>query len=294
LFDWIFFAGGVYMFKILSNEMIAENIYKMDILAPRVAKSAKPGQFIIVRVDDKGERVPLTISDFDSERGSVQIVVQALGHSTKKLVSLGSGEFVKDFAGPLGNASDFISEDFELLRNKKVVFVGGGVGAAPVYPQVKFFSDLGICTDVVLGFKNENFVILKNEFESLNANVHFCTDDGSFGFKGLVTDKLEELIKSKNIDIVVTIGPMIMMKFVAELTKKYDIKTIASLNTLMVDGTGMCGGCRVSVNDEIKFTCVDGPEFDAHLVDFDEAMSRQSTYKEEENHKCRLDGDLNV
>ena len=282
------------MYKIISNKKLAENIHEMVIEAPRVAHSAKPGQFIILIIDEKGERIPLTIADYDREKGTVNIVVQAVGYSTKKLVSLKENDYIKDFAGPLGNESEFIHESIEELRNKKIVFVGGGVGTAPIYPQVKWFSEKNIKTDVILGFKNKDFIILKEEFEKLNCNLHICTDDGSYGFKGLVTNKLQEMLDNEKIDEVITIGPMIMMKFVSELTKKYNVKTIASLNTLMLDGTGMCGGCRVSIGGKTKFTCVDGPEFDAHLVNFDEAMNRQTTFSDiEKKHACRLDGAIN-
>ncbi len=274
------------MYKIVEKRELAPNIILLDIEAPRVAKSAKPGQFVIVKTDVKGERVPLTICDYDAEKGTVTIVIQAIGCSTNKMVSLKEGDYIADFAGPLGQPSEFIHEDIEILKNKKIIFVAGGVGAAPVYPQVKWLRENNIDVEVIIGGKAKEYLLLVDEMKSLGAVVHTCTDDGSSGFKGLVTNLLKDLIdKGNKYSEVIAIGPMIMMKFVAKLTKEYDIKTIVSLNTLMVDGTGMCGACRVTVGDSTKFTCVDGPEFDAHLVDFDEAMRRQSLYKSEEGRK---------
>jgi glutamate synthase (NADPH/NADH) small chain len=274
------------MYKIVKKRELAPNIILLDIEAPRVAKSAKPGQFVIVKTDVKGERVPLTICDYDAEKGTVTIVIQAIGCSTNKMVSLNEGDYIADFAGPLGQPSEFIHEDIETLKNKKIIFVAGGVGAAPVYPQVKWLRENNIDVEVIIGGKTKEYLLLVDEMKSLGAVVHTCTDDGSSGFKGLVTNLLKDLIdKGNKYSEVIAIGPMIMMKFVAKLTKEYDIKTIVSLNTLMVDGTGMCGACRVTVGDSTKFTCVDGPEFDAHLVDFDEAMRRQSLYKSEEGRK---------
>lgn len=274
------------MYKIVEKRELAPNIILLDIEAPRVAKSAKPGQFVIVKIDDKGERVPLTICDYDVEKGTVTIVIQAIGSSTNKMIALNAGEYIADFAGPLGQPSEFIHEDLEELRRKKLMFVAGGVGAAPVYPQVKWLRQNGVDVNVIVGGKTKDYLLLIDEMKELGANVYPCTDDGSAGFKGLVTNQLKELIDAGNkYDVVIAIGPMIMMKFVCKLTKEYNLKTIVSLNTLMVDATGMCGACRVSVGDETKFACVDGPEFDGHLVDFDEAMRRQSIYKSEEGRK---------
>ncbi|MDU5118797.1 MAG: sulfide/dihydroorotate dehydrogenase-like FAD/NAD-binding protein, partial [Clostridium botulinum] len=242
--------------------------------------------FIIVRIDEKGERIPLTVADYNKEKGTVTIVVQAVGSSTSRMVQLKAGDYFMDFVGPLGKPSEFLEEDLESLKNMKLIFVAGGVGAAPVYPQVKWLCERGVKPEVIIGGKSKNFILLEKEMVELGARVYPCTDDGSYGFHGLVTNKLKELIDSgENYDRLITIGPMIMMNFVTKLTKEYKIPTIASLNTLMVDGTGMCGACRVTVGGETKFTCVDGPEFDGHLVDFDEAMKRQALYKTEEGKR---------
>lgn len=275
------------MYKIIEKEILAPNIFSMDILAPRVAKSANPGQFVIVITDETGERLPLTICDYDAEKGTVQIVVQSMGSSTKKLALLEKGDSVQDFVGPLGVPSDFVSEDLEELKKKRILFVAGGVGTAPVYPQVKWLHDHGVKADVIMGAKNKDLVILEEKLAAVSDNLYVATDDGSYGFKGLVTNYIEELVNNqgKEYDLCVAIGPMIMMKFVALTTKKLDIPTVVSLNPIMVDGTGMCGACRVTVGNETKFACVDGPEFDGHIVDFDEAMKRQGQYKTEEIKK---------
>ena len=272
------------MYKITSKRLLTENIYLMDIEAPRVAKSAQPGQFIIIKNDDKGERIPLTIADYDREHGTVTIVFQTVGYATKELAKFEVGDYVQDFVGPLGQPSEFIHEDLDELRKKKVLFVAGGVGAAPVYPQVKWFYDNNIDVDVIIGARNKELVILEEEMRKLAKNLYISTDDGSYGFNGRVTDCLLDLVnnKGKKYDHAVVIGPMIMMKFMSMLTKELEIKTTVSLNPIMVDGTGMCGACRVTVGDEVKFACVDGPEFDGHLVNFDESMRRQSLYKSEE------------
>ncbi len=279
------------MFKVLKKVELAKNIFLMDIEAPRVAASALPGQFVIVRVDQKGERVPLTICDYNREKGSVSIVTQIVGASSLKICSLNEGEYVEDFVGPLGNPSEFIYENIDELRGKKILFVAGGVGTAPVYPQVKWLHEQGVETEVILGAKNKDMVILENELRAVSTNLIVCTDDGSQGFKGLVTDCIKDQVENhgKKYDVCISIGPMIMMKFVCLTTKKYDIKTIVSLNSLMVDGTGMCGACRVSVGGKTYFTCVDGPEFDGHLVDFDEAMRRQQQYKTIESRKMKAE-----
>ncbi|MDP4144559.1 MAG: sulfide/dihydroorotate dehydrogenase-like FAD/NAD-binding protein [Bacillota bacterium] len=274
------------MFKIVQKREIAPLIYLMDIEAPRVAKSAYPGQFIIVRMDEKGERIPLTICDYDAEKGTVTIVFQAVGESTKVMAQYEVGEYFADFAGPLGQPSEFVHEDLEALKKQKIVFVAGGVGAAPVYPQVKWCHENGIKADVIVGTRSKETLILEEEMRKVAGNLYICTDDGSYGFKGLVTSQLQQLIDNgEKYDHVIAIGPMIMMKFVAKLTKEYGIKTTVSLNPIMVDGTGMCGACRVTVGNEVKFACVDGPEFDGHLVDFDESMRRQTMYKTEEGRK---------
>ena len=272
------------MYKITSKRLLTENIYLMDIEAPRVAKSAQPGQFIIIKNNDKGERIPLTIADYDRENGTVTIVFQTVGYATKELANFEVGDYVQDFVGPLGQPSEFVHEDLDELRNKNVLFVAGGVGAAPVYPQVKWFYDNNIDVDVIIGARNKELVILEEEMRRVAKNLYISTDDGSYGFNGRVTDCLLDLVnnKGKKYDHAVVIGPMIMMKFMSMLTKELNIKTTVSLNPIMVDGTGMCGACRVTVGDEVKFACVDGPEFDGHLVNFDESMRRQSLYKSEE------------
>ena len=274
------------MYKILKKKFLAQNIYLMDVEAPRIAKSCHPGQFIIVKMDEKGERIPLTICDYNREEGSVTIVFQALGQSTKEMLEYNEGDYFQDFVGPLGRPSEFVHEDLAELKSKKIVFVAGGVGAAPVYPQVKWLHQQGIAVDVIVGAKTKDLVILEEEMKAVSGNLYITTDDGSYGFKGMVTAQLEELVNQGNkYDLCVAIGPMIMMKFVCLLTKKLEIPTIVSLNPIMVDGTGMCGACRVTVGDEVKFACVDGPEFDGHLVNFDEAMRRQTMYKTEEGRK---------
>ncbi len=272
------------MYKITSKRLLTENIYLMDIEAPRVAKSAQPGQFIIIKNDEKGERIPLTIADYDRDNGTVTIVFQTVGYSTKELAKFEVGDYVQDFVGPLGQPSEFVHEDLSELRNKKILFVAGGVGAAPVYPQVKWFYDNNIDVDVIIGARNKELVILEDEMRKVAKNLYISTDDGSYGFNGRVTDCLLDLVnnKGKKYDHAVVIGPMIMMKFMSMLTKELKIKTTVSLNPIMVDGTGMCGACRVTVGDEVKFACVDGPDFDGHLVNFDESMRRQALYKSEE------------
>lgn len=280
------------MYKIVKKEMLAPHIFSMDIEAPRVAKSAQPGQFVIVINDEKGERVPLTICDYNVKKGTVQIVVQSMGKSTKDLENMEEGYYVKDFVGPLGEPSEFVHMDLEELKDKKFLFVAGGVGAAPVYPQAKWFHDRGLKCDIILGAKNKELVILEKKLFNVADNLYVCTDDGSYGFHGMVTAYIEELVENqgKKYDHVVAIGPMIMMKFVALTTKKYGIPTTVSLNPIMVDGTGMCGACRVSVGGETKFACVHGPEFDGHIVDFDEALKRQTQYKEiEVEYDCKLE-----
>ena len=272
------------MYKIISKRLLTENIYLMDIEAPRVAKSSQPGQFIIIKNNDKGERIPLTIADYDRENGTVTIVFQTVGYATKELANFEVGDYVQDFVGPLGQPSEFVHEDLDELRNKNVLFVAGGVGAAPVYPQVKWFYDNNIDVDVIIGARNKELVILEEEMRRVAKNLYISTDDGSYGFNGRVTDCLLDLVnnRGKKYDQAVVIGPMIMMKFMSMLTKDLEIKTTVSLNPIMVDGTGMCGACRVTVGDEVKFACVDGPEFDGHLVNFDESIRRQSLYKSEE------------
>ena len=256
----------------------------MDIEAPRVAKSAKPGQFIIVKMDEIGERIPLTICDYDAEKGTVTIVFQTIGASTERMAKYEEGDYFRDFVGPLGRPSEMVDEDLEELKKKNILFIAGGVGTAPVYPQVKWLKKQGINADVIVGARSTNIAILQEEMQAVAGNYYLATDDGSSGYKGLVTDKLKDLVEKegKKYDLVVAIGPMIMMKFVCLLTKELNIPTIVSMNPIMVDGTGMCGACRITVGDKVKFACVDGPEFDGHLVDFDQAMRRQAMYKTEE------------
>jgi len=272
------------MFKILKKRKLAENIYLMDIDAPRVAKSCKPGQFVIVKDDEKAERIPLTICDYDIDKGYVTIVFQTVGASTMKLAQLETGDIIRDFVGPLGQPSEFTNESIETLKTKKFLFVAGGVGTAPIYPQIKWLNDYGIKTDVIIGARNKDLFILTDEIGKVAGNLYLTTDDGSNGHKGLVTDVIKDLVlnKKNKYDLVIAIGPMIMMKFACITTKELGIKTIVSLNPIMVDGTGMCGACRVLVDNKVRFACVDGPEFDGHLVDFDQAMKRQAMYKTEE------------
>lgn len=272
------------MFRIEKKKWLSEKICLMEIKAEALARSAKPGQFLIVKIDEKGERIPLTICDYNRKEGTITIVFFAIGKSTEEMGKLNEGDFFQDVAGPLGQESEFLHENIEDLKNKKILFVAGGVGTAPVYPQVKWFNENGIKTDVIIGAKTKSLVILEDEMKKEAGNVYIATDDGSYGFHGMVTGLIDELIKNQNkhYDHVVAIGPMIMMKFVSLKTKEYNIPTTVSLNPLMVDGTGMCGACRVTIGDKIKFACVDGPEFDGHLVNFDEAMRRQMIYKTEE------------
>ena len=271
------------MYKIREAKQLTDNIYLMNVEAPRVAKHCEPGQFIIVKIDEEGERIPLTICDYDREEGTVTIVFQVIGASTLQMAGLKAGDAFADFVGPLGRPSELIEEDPEELKKKKILFVAGGVGTAPVYPQVKWLSEHGVKADAIVGAKNKDLVILEEEMEKVS-NLYVTTDDGSYKRKGMVTDVIKDLVENqkKEYDLVVAIGPMIMMKFVCLLTKELGIHTIVSMNPIMVDGTGMCGACRLTVGDEVKFACVDGPEFDGHLVDFDEAMKRQQLYKTEE------------
>lgn len=273
-----------YLYTIMKKELLANAIYLMDIKAPRVAKACYPGQFIIVKMDEKGERIPLTICDYDREAETVTIVFQAVGTSTKVMAEYEVGEAFRDFSGPLGCRSELIDEPREELAKKKILFVAGGVGTAPVYPQVKWMKENGYDVDCIIGARNKDFIILEDRMKEVAKNVYITTDDGSYGFKGNVNDCIKDLVlnQGKQYDLIIAIGPMIMMKFVCILTKELGIKTIVSMNPVMVDGTGMCGACRLTVGNEVKFACVDGPEFDGHLVNFDEAMKRQQLYKSDE------------
>jgi ferredoxin--NADP+ reductase len=277
------------LFQILEKKVLNEQVKLMIIDAPHIAKKAKAGQFIILRVDEKGERIPLTIADYDREKGTVTIIFQEIGKTTKSLGELKEGDYILDFVGPLGVAS-------HLEGLSKVAVIGGGLGCAIAYPQAKALNRLGTEVHLIAGFRNMDLIILEDEMRAVCSKLIVCTDDGSNGNKGLVTDMLKGLLKEGNqYDAVIVIGPLIMMKFVSLLTKEYNIKTIVSMNSTMVDGTGMCGCCRLTVGGETKFACVDGPDFDGHLVDFDEAISRTKMYSDFEKeslemHNCRLGG----
>lgn len=268
------------MYKILEAKELTTNIYLMEVEAKRIAKRCQPGQFIIVRMDEDGERIPLTICDYNREKGTITIVFQIVGAGTKRMAELKAGDSFHDFVGPLGCLSEFVEEPIEQLKNKSILFVAGGVGTAPVYPQVKWLKENGIDTDVIVGAKTKDLLILEKEMEEVAGNLYVTTDDGSYGRSGMVTQTIKDLVEEgKHYDVCVAIGPMIMMKFVCKMTEELSIPTIVSLNPIMVDGTGMCGACRVTVGGEVKFACVDGPEFDGHKVDFDQAMKRQQLYK---------------
>ena len=278
--------GGDLMFRIKRKKSLNPTVTLMEVEAPLIAKKAKAGQFIILRVDDSGERIPLTIADYDRDGGTITIIFQIVGATTEKLNRLEEGEFIHDFVGPLGVASH--TEGF-----KKVAVIGGGVGCAIAYPTAKALKESGAEVHSIVGFRNRDLVILEDEFKSVSDKYVMMTDDGSYGEKGLVTDALKKLIEGgEEYDEVIAIGPLVMMKFVCLLTKEYGIKTVVSMNPIMIDGTGMCGGCRLSVGGEMKFACVDGPDFDGHLVDFDEAIRRSSVYKpfERKQHEkvCNL------
>lgn len=282
------------MYRIVSKEMLTPLVCRMKVDAPRLASSAMPGQFLIVRAEEHGERVPLTISDYDREAGTVTIVTQRIGASTEDICAMDAGEAFADVVGPLGMPSDFVEEDDAEVAGRRYVFVAGGVGAAPVYPQVKWLHEKGAHVDVVLGAKSSGLIIYRDELASVCDNLYVCTDDGSEGFRGLVTGMLEKLVteEGRSYDRSVAIGPMIMMKFAVLTARKLGIPMTVSLNTLMVDGTGMCGACRVTVAGKTRFACVEGPEFDGYDVDFDEAMRRQGMYRSleasAEPHICRI------
>ena len=283
------------MYEIITKEMLTPTICRMKVHAPRLASAALPGQFLIVRATENGERIPLTISDYDKTAGTVTIVTQQIGASSSEIISFEQGEAFADVVGPLGIPSDFTEMSEEELKGKRYIFIAGGVGTAPVYPQVKWLHERGAAVDVIVGAKTKDLVIYKEEMKAVCDNLYLCTDDGSAGFKGLVTAMLEKLVTEdgKKYDQAVAIGPMIMMKFATLTCKKLELPVIVSLNTLMVDGTGMCGACRVTVAGKTRFACVEGPEFNGYDVDFDEAMRRQGMYKTEEveaneHHKCRI------
>ena len=282
------------MFKIIKKEMLTPTICRMEVEAPRLAAAAQPGQFLIVRADEKGERIPLTISDYDIKKGTVTIVTQPIGASTADIVAFEPGEAFADVVGPLGNPSDFIGMTPEQLSASHFIFIAGGVGTAPVYPQAKWLHEHGAKVDVIIGAKTAGLLIYKEEMAAVCDALHICTDDGSEGFHGMVTALLEKLVNDGNkYTQAVAIGPMIMMKFTTLTAKKLGLPIVVSLNTWMVDGTGMCGACRVTVGGKTRFACVEGPEFDGYEVDFDEAMRRQGQYRTEEaqareNHVCRI------
>ncbi|HOO61076.1 MAG TPA: sulfide/dihydroorotate dehydrogenase-like FAD/NAD-binding protein [Bacillota bacterium] len=274
------------MYEIVSKRILNSAVTLMEIKAPFVANKAKAGQFIIFRIDEFGERVPLTIADHDAERGTVTIIFQNVGKTTKFLSTMNVGDQLLDFVGPLGKAT-------EIEGYKRVCIIGGGVGCAIAYPQAKALHQTGAKVDMIAGFRNKDIVILEDEMRAVSDNLYITTDDGSYGTKGFVTQKLQELIDAGNsYDLVIAIGPIIMMKFLSEVTRPYGIKTLVSLNPIMIDGTGMCGGCRVTVGNKIRFACVDGPDFDGHEVDFDELMKRNAYYRQQEqedsNHACRI------
>lgn len=282
------------MFEILSKEMLTPNICRMVVRAPRVAAAARPGQFLIVRADEKGERIPLTISDFDADAGTVTIVTQKIGASTNDICAYESGEAFSDVVGPLGIPSDFVGMTPEQLAGERYVFICGGVGTAPIYPQAKWLHERGVAVDVIIGARNRDLLIYKDEMAAVCDRLHICTDDGSEGFHGVGTAMLEALVAGgERFTRVVAIGPMIMMKFSTLTARKLGLPITVSLNSLMVDGTGMCGACRVTVGGKIRFACVEGPEFDGYEVDFDEAMRRQTMYRAQEkealeNHVCKI------
>ena len=281
------------MFKIVRKEVLNPSVKLLEVEAPYVARKAEPGQFIILRINEDGERIPLTVADYDRQKGTITIIFQEVGKTTKLLGTMEEGDSILDFAGPLGKASP-------LEGYKKVAVIGGGLGTAIAYPQAKKLHSLGAEVDVITGFRNKSLILLENELKKVSSRLFIATDDGSNGNKGFVTDVLKKLIEEGNrYDLVIAIGPLIMMKMVSRLTKQYGIKTLVSMNPIMIDGTGMCGGCRVTVGGETKFACVDGPDFDGHQVDFDEAMRRQAMYKNEEKrsldqHICRLGGIANA
>ena len=275
------------MYKILRKENLADQIVLFEVEAPWVAKSCLPGQFVIAKIDEAGERIPLTICDYDRERKSVTIVIQTIGASTERMGELNEGDAFLDFAGPLGCPSELcLEENLEETKKKHIVFIAGGLGTAPVYPQVKWLHEHGVEADVIMGSRTKDLLFYIDEMKAVAKNVYVTTDDGTYGFHGMGTNQLQALYdEGKTYDHCVAIGPMIMMKFVCKLTKELGIPTIVSMNPIMVDGTGMCGACRLIVDGKVKFACVDGPEFDGHLVDFDLAMARMKQYKTEEGRK---------
>jgi len=283
------------MYEIIERKQLNELVFSMKIKAPHIVLNAKPGQFVIVVVEEDGERVPLTIADMDKELGTVTLVVQAVGHTTRKMSDMETGDFIMNILGPLG-------EEAPIEGYKKVLAIGGGVGIAPLFPQIKELKEKGAHVSSILGGRSKDLIILKDEFEKYSDEVYYATNDGSLGKQGFVTDILGDLtgmnknetINTSNYDLVIAIGPLIMMKAVCDMTEKIGLKTNVSLNPIMIDGTGMCGGCRVNIDGQTRFACVHGPDFDGHAVDFEEAMSRQGMYVKEESHMCRLDKEVLV
>ena len=275
------------MYEVMRKKILAENIFLMDVKAPWVARACLPGQFIIAKLDEEGERIPLTICDYDRTKGTVTIVVQAIGASTQRMEQLEEGDGFEDFVGPLGQASELcLEENLEETKKKRIVFIAGGLGTAPVYPQVKWLHEHGVEASVIMGSRTKDLLFYIDEMKAVAKDVYVTTDDGSYGFHGMGTDQLQALYDAgTTFDHCVAIGPMIMMKFVCLLTKKLELPTVVSMNPIMVDGTGMCGACRLIVDGEVRFACVDGPEFDGHKVDFDLAMARMAQYKTEEGRK---------
>ena len=274
------------MFQILAKKQHNQFVTELTLSAPLIAKKVMAGQFVIVCIDEKSERIPLTVADYDRDKGTITIIFHAVGLTTIKLSKLSVGDFITNCVGPLGMPTDYGTP-------KKAIVIGGGVGCAIAYPQAKALFKMGVDTTVVAGFRNKDIVILDDEMRKVSNSYYITTDDGSYGENGFVTDVLKRLISKDNYDLVIAIGPIPMMKFVSLTTKEYGIKTIVSLNPIMIDGTGMCGGCRVTVGGKTKFACVDGPDFDGHEVDFDELMRRNSFYRETEAHLCRLEESIN-
>lgn len=287
----------MHRFEIVSKKMLTPNISRMSVSAPLLASAAEPGQFLMVRANEKGERIPLTISDYDKDKGTVTIVTQSIGTSSIDINAMEEGECFADMVGPLGVPSEFVNMDNSELSSMRYVFIAGGVGAAPVYPQAKWLHERGVAVDVIIGAKTADLLIYKEEMSEVCDNLFICTDDGSEGFHGMVTGLLEKLVsEGHQYSMAVAIGPMIMMKFTTLTAKKLGLPITVSLNTLMVDGTGMCGACRVTVGGKTRFACVEGPEFNGYEVDFDEAMRRQGQYRSEEaeameHHHCRIGRD---
>ena len=274
------------MFKITAKRQLNEAVTELTFYAPFIAQKVKAGQFVILRIDELGERIPLTVADFDRNENTVTVIFQAVGYTTRRLRMLNVGDNVLNLVGPLGKPTEYGD-------TKRAIVIGGGVGCAIAYPQAKALYNMGVAVDAIAGFRSKDIVILEDQMKKVSDNLYITTDDGSYGEKGFVTNVLSRLIEKENYDLVIAIGPVNMMKFVSNITKAKNIKTIVSLNPIMIDGTGMCGGCRVKVGNETKFACVDGPDFDGHLVDFDELLRRNFFYKDEEAHACRMDGVLN-